>query len=146
MMTWWIWLIAGIGLLAIEMFLIDAEFYLVFVGVSAIIVGVLGVAGVELPQAAQWILFSVLAIVSLLAFRRRIYAMVRNRTGHVQDRVTSGDRVRVPVRLEPGQTCRLDYRGTSWSARNVDARPIVENSEAVISTVDELTLHLKPLE
>ncbi len=146
MMTWWIWLIAGIGLLAIEMFLIDAEFYLVFVGVSAIIVGVLGVAGLELPQAAQWILFSLLAIVSLLAFRRRIYAMVRKRTGHVQDRVTSGDRVRVPMRLEPGQTCRLDYRGTSWSARNVDVRPIVADTEAVISNVDELTLHLKPLE
>jgi hypothetical protein len=145
-MTWWIWLIVGIGLLALEMFLIDAEFYLVFLGVSAIIVGVIGVVGVDLPQAAQWILFSALAIVSLLAFRRRIYAMVRKRTGHVANRVTSGDKVLVPVRLEPGQTCRLDYHGTSWSARNVDARAIVANSEAVISNVDDLTLHLRPLE
>jgi membrane protein implicated in regulation of membrane protease activity len=61
----------------------------------------------------------------------------------VQDRITSGDKVTVPVQLEPGQTCRVDYRGTSWVARNVGTEAIAANSEAVISAVDELTLNLK---
>jgi hypothetical protein len=142
-MPWWGWLIVGIGLLGIEMFGIDLQFYLVFLGVSAAIVGLLGLAGLTMPEWAQWLLFAALAVVAMVAFRRRVYALVRGQTGHVPERVTSGDRVAVPVRLEPGQTCRVDYRGTSWTARNVDVLPIAAGSEAVISSVDDLTLHLK---
>jgi membrane protein implicated in regulation of membrane protease activity len=142
-MPWWGWLVLGFGLLGVEMFVIDAQFYLVFFGVAAAIVGVLGFAGLGMPDWAQWLLFAALAIVSMLAFRRRVYALVRGRTGHVQQRISSGDRVIVPKRLEPGQSCRVDYRGTSWTARNVDVRPIEAGTEAFISHVDDLTLHVK---
>ena len=46
-MPWWGWLIVGIGLLGVEMFVIDAQFYLVFLGASAAIVGLLGLAGID---------------------------------------------------------------------------------------------------
>ena len=142
-MIWWGWLVLGFGLLALEMFVIDAEFYLVFLGASATIVGLLALIGVPLPQWAQWLLFAALALVSMVGFRGRVYALVRGNAGHVPDRVTAGDRVLVPTRLEPGQTCRVEYRGTTWSARNVDVRPIGAGTEAVISHIDDLTLHLK---
>ena len=142
-MLWWGWLVLGIGLLAVEMFLIDAEFYLVFLGASATIVGLLALIGVPLPQWAQWLLFAALAIVSMVGFRRRVYTLVRGNAAPVQQRVTAGDKVVVPTLLEPGQTCRVEYRGTSWSARNVDVRPIAAGSEAVISDIEDLTLHLK---
>ena len=53
------------------------------------------------------------------------------------------DRVTVPVRLEPSQTCRVDYGGTSWTARNVDATPIEAGREAVIASVDGLVLMVR---
>ena len=105
--------------------------------------GLLGLAGLELPQWAQWLLFAALARRRMLAFRRRVYALVRGRSGHVQERVTSGDRSRSPCGSSRARRCRVDYRGTSWTARNVDALPIAADSEAVISNVDDLTLHLK---
>ena len=142
-MPWWGWLVLGFGLLGAEMFVIDAQFYLVFFGIAATLVGVLGFAGVGMPEWAQWLFFAALAVISMLAFRRRVYELVRGRTGHVQQRVSAGDRVMVPQRLEPGQSCRVDYRGTSWTARNVDVRPIEAGSEAFISEVDDLTLHVK---
>ena len=142
-MPWWGWLILGVGLLGIEMFGIDLQFYLVFLGVSAAVVGLLGLAGVAMPDWVQWLLFAALAIIAMVVFRRRVYELVRGQGGHVQERITSGDKVVVPVRLEPGQTCRVDYRGTTWTARNADVLPIAAGSEAVISTVDDLTLHLK---
>jgi len=142
-MPWWGWLVLGVGLLGIEMFGIDLQFYLVFLGVSAAIVGLLGLADLTIPEWGQWLLFAALAIVAMLAFRRRVYALVRGQSGLVQERITSGDKVVVPIRLEPGQTCRVDYRGTSWTARNTDVLPIEAGSEAVISNVDDLTLHLK---
>lgn len=143
-MSWWGWLVVGTALLAVEMFLLDAQFYLVFLGASAAIVGLLGLAAVPLPDWAQWLIFAVLAVVTMVTFRRRVYELVRGRTGHVEERLTLGDRVVVPVRLEPSQSCRVEYRGSSWTARNVDQTAIEAGREAVIAQVDGLTLHVRP--
>lgn len=143
-MPWWAWMVAGIGLLGVEMFVIDAQFYLVFVGLSAAAVGLLGLFGVDLPYWAQWLVFSGLALGAMLAFRRRLYEMVRNRSGHVEERLTVGDRVVVASRLEPGETGRVEYRGSSWQARNSGEAPIEAGREAVIARVDGLTLHVRP--
>lgn len=143
-MPWWGWLILGIGLLGVEMFVIDAQFYLVFLGVAAAVVGLAGLAGIALPAWAQWLAFAALALVAMLGFRRRVYALVRGRGGaQVDAPVRTGDRVRVPVRIEPGETGRVDYRGSSWTARNIDSRAIEAGTEALISQVDGLTLHVK---
>jgi hypothetical protein len=66
-MVWWAWLVLGIGLLGVEMFVIDAQFYLVFIGLSAALVGLFGLVGVEMPQWAQWLAFGVLAVVAMIA-------------------------------------------------------------------------------
>jgi membrane protein implicated in regulation of membrane protease activity len=144
-MAWWAWMIVAAISLAFEMFVLDAQFYLVFFGISAAIVGFLGLVGVNLPDWAQWLSLSVLAVVSMLTFRKRAYDLVRNRTGHVEERLTVGDRVTVPVRLEPSQTCRVDYRGSSWTARNVDETAIEAGREAVIARVDGLVLLVRAI-
>jgi membrane protein implicated in regulation of membrane protease activity len=142
-MPWWGWLVLGIGLLSVEMFVIDAQFYLVFLGVAATIVGLLGLAGVAMPDWLQWLVFAGLALIAMVGFRKRLYEQLRGGPGGtVQDRITVGDTVIVPVRLEPGQTCRVDYRGTTWTARNTGLHPIEAGSEAPISRVDDLTLHV----
>ena len=35
--TWWVWAVVGVLLLAAELFLVEADFFLVFLGVSAIL-------------------------------------------------------------------------------------------------------------
>jgi membrane protein implicated in regulation of membrane protease activity len=137
-------MVLGIGLLGVEMFVIDAQFYLVFIGLSAALVGLLGLFGVDLPGWAQWLVFSALAIAAMLSFRRRLYELVRTRSGHVEERLTVGDRVRLESRLEPGESGRVEYRGSSWTARNEGASAIEAGREAVIARVDGLTLHVKP--
>lgn len=141
-MPWWAWLVLGIGLLGVEMFVIDAQFYLVFIGLSAAVVGLLGLAGIQMPEWAQWLIFSVLAISAMLAFRRRLYELVRGRSGQVEERLTVGDRVVIISRLEPGQSERVEYRGTTWTARNTGSRAIEAGREAIIAHVDGLTLHV----
>ena len=142
-MAWWAWLVLGAGLLGVEMFVIDAQFYLVFIGLSAAVVGLLGLAGVDLPVWTQWLAFSALALVAMLGFRRRVYELVRNRSGRVDERLTVGDRVPVASRLEPGQSGRVEYRGSNWTARNVGSVPIEAGREAVIAEVDGLTLKVR---
>lgn len=143
-MPWWAWMVLGIGLLGVEMFVIDAQFYLVFVGLSAALVGLLGLFGLDLAEWVQWLVFSVLSVVAMVAFRRRLYELVRNRSGHVEERLTVGDHVRLESRLEPGESGRVEYRGSSWTARNEGASAIEAGREAVIARVDGLTLHVKP--
>src|SRR4030095_5412696 len=108
-MPWWGWLVVGAIALAVEMFVLDAQFYLVFLGIGAAIVGLLGLAGIPWPEWAQWLSFAVLALIAMVRFRRRVYELVRGRTGNVEQRLTLGDRVIIPARLEPGQTCRVEY-------------------------------------
>jgi hypothetical protein len=136
-------MVLGIGLLGVEMFVIDAQFYLVFIGLSAAVVGLLGLVGVDMPQWAQWLAFGVLAIVAMVGFRKRVYALVRGNAGHVEERLTLGDHVVIPSRLEPGQSGRVEYRGSNWSARNAGEQAIEAGREAVITQVDGLTLHVK---
>jgi membrane protein implicated in regulation of membrane protease activity len=124
------------------MFVIDAEFYLVFLGISAALVGLLGLAGVAMPEWAEWLSFAAFAVISMVAFRRRLYELVRRKDASVEQRITTGDLVLVPTRLEPGQSCRVDYRGSTWTARNTGGNAIEAGTEARISQVDGLTLHL----
>jgi membrane protein implicated in regulation of membrane protease activity len=142
-MQWWGWLILGAVLLSAEMFVLDAQFYLVFLGVSAALVGLGGLMGISMPEWAEWLAFAVFSLITMVAFRQRLYALVRNRTGVVEERLTLGDRVTVPIRLEAGQTCRVDHRGSTWTARNADRQVIEAGSEAVIVQVEGLTLHIK---
>jgi membrane protein implicated in regulation of membrane protease activity len=142
-MPWWGWFVLAAGLLSFELFVIDAQFYLVFLGISAAFVGFLHLADPTMVAWQQWLAFAVLALVTMIAFRDRVYQLVRSRTGHVEQPLTLGDRVVIPVRLEPGQTCRAQYRGSSWTARNVDQQAIDAGKEAVISHVDGLTLHVR---
>ena len=78
-MVWWGWCILGMVLLGVELLAVDAQFYLVFAGIAAVVVGLLGLVGLELPVAGQWLLFAVLAVASMFTLRRPIYAKLMNR-------------------------------------------------------------------
>ena len=49
-MTWWGWLIIGAILLGAELLAVDAQFYLVFLGLSAALVGLAGMFGIVMPE------------------------------------------------------------------------------------------------
>jgi membrane protein implicated in regulation of membrane protease activity len=138
----WAWLVLGVGAFAVEMFVIDAQFYLVFLGAAAAIVGLLAVV-IPIPDSVQWLIFAALSIITMLTFRQRLYRLVRERSGHVEERLTLGDQVRVPVRLEAGESCRVEYKGSSWTARNCGEQAIDAGHDAHITRVDGLTLELK---
>ena len=51
--------------------------------------------------------------------------------------------VTMPTALPPGETCRLEFRGCSWSAVNAGLGVIAAGSRARIERVDGLTLVLR---
>ena len=67
-MTWWIWIIFGLLLLAAEV-MVPGGIIMLFFGAAALIVGLLVALGLGGPIWLQWALFSVVSVVSLLALR-----------------------------------------------------------------------------
>jgi membrane protein implicated in regulation of membrane protease activity len=137
----WAWLVMAAMLLSAEMFLVDAQFYLVFFGVAAAIVGVLGYVGIALPEAGQWLLFALLSVVAMLTFRKRLYERLRKPVGDMPGTFSPGDRVQLSETLAPGQSCRVEYEGSSWTARNIDQQPI--SGEVSVAHIEGLTLMVR---
>ena len=143
-MAWWSWCILGVALLGVELFAVDVQFYLVFSGVAAIIVGLLGLVGIALPEWAQWIAFAVLSLVAMFTIRRQIYEKLLSKpAGKVNTDIHQHVVVAQP--LEPGKSCRIEYRGTGWTAINVGKESIQAGGEARIESIDGLTLHVRAL-
>jgi len=138
-MQWWAWIAVGAILLGSELTLVNAQFYLVFLGISAFIVGVLGLAGLVTAVWLQWLVFAVLAVTSMFTFRRQVYDRMRRALPTVKGG-PAGEVVTLPTLLPPGETCRLEFRGSSWSAINGGKSVIEAGSEARIVRVDGLTL------
>jgi membrane protein implicated in regulation of membrane protease activity len=138
-MQWWAWIAVGAILLGSELAFVDAQFYLVFVGGSAFVVGMLQLAGLGMAEWLQWLVFAALAAVSVFTFRRRIYDLLRRRLPPLKSG-PAGEVITLPTDLPPGDTCRLEYRGGSWSATNGGKTAIAAGARARIDRVDGLTL------
>jgi membrane protein implicated in regulation of membrane protease activity len=122
-----------------ELAFVDAQFYLVFLGGSAIAVGLLSTTALKSAVWLQWLLFAGLAAVSMLTFRRRFYGVLRRKLPSMNSG-PAGERVVLPRDLPPGDTCRLEFRGSSWSAVNGGQTSIDAGAHALIERVDGLTL------
>jgi len=141
-MTWWGWMILGAVILGAELFAIDAQFYLVFLGISAALVGLAGLLGIAMPEWAQWMAFAALSLISFFTFRKSLYEKIRGGAAGFHETIR-GNTVNVSEELAPGAETRLEYRGTKWTVRNVGDSPIPAGARAVVVEVDGLTLRIE---
>lgn len=133
-MEWWQWIALGCFVLAAEL-IVDAEFYLVFLGVSAIAVGLNNLAPLHPPVWGQWLLFSTVAVLATVFFRKRVYERIRGQLPERQEGVV-GELGVAREAMGPGEFGQVELRGIAWSARNttnasipLEARVRVEGSD-----------------
>jgi hypothetical protein len=136
-------MILGAVLFGAEIFAIDAQFYLVFLGLSAALVGLLGVAGVAMPEWAQWLVFAGLALILMFTFRRSLYQKLRGDVPGFKAGV-SGEYLVVPADLAAGGQGRASFRGSDWTVVNDSGRLIAAGSRVQIVRNDGLTLYVAP--
>lgn len=140
-MTWWGWMILGVVILGAELFAIDAQFYLVFIGVSAALVGLTQWLGITIPEWGQWTLFAALSLISMFTFRKALYEKIRGGVEGFKDSLAGGS-ITIAEDVEPGSEARAQYRGSGWTIRNVGSKRIDAGSRAVIVKSEGLTLHV----
>src|SRR5262245_13530121 len=143
-MAWWIWITVGVVLMLLEL-MTPGGFFILFFGLSAILVGLLVGVGAGGPAWAQAGLFTVLGVVSLALFRRRVLAFFRPSGALVAGMADVVGGIAVPLDdIEPGKIGKADYRGAQWSAKNAGAARAVKGQRCRIEKVDGLMLLVRP--
>lgn len=142
-MAWWIWILIGLGLLAMEAAL-PGGLFAAFFGLSALVVGGLAALGLAGPLSMQWALFTVLALVALAVLRGPLKARL-NINGPSKPVDQLADQMALALEeLPAGGGGKVELRGASWSARNGGANPIVKGARCRVERVDGLTLWVRP--
>ena len=142
-MTWWYWLVLGLVLVALEM-ASSGGFYIIFFGVAAVVVALL--AAISLAEAAwiQWLLFSVLSVLSLLLFRNPLMRTLNLGAGKADIDNLEGETGTALEDMSAGANGRVELRGTTWSARNTGPTLLARGHRCVVVRTDRLTLLVKP--
>jgi hypothetical protein len=144
-LTWWMWMVLGLILLACEL-LTPGGFYILFFGVGAIVVGLLKLVGLTgMSLAIEGLIFVVVSVACLALFRKRVLSMFQKPP--VNDRIDEiADETAVALDDIPARGLgKVELRGTSWNAENVGDAAISKSARCRIDKVDGLTLHVRNL-
>ena len=140
-MPWFLWMLLGLLLVGLELVL-AGSFFLIFFGISALLIGTLTFVGLDGPIWLEWLLFSVLSIGLLVLFRSPLMNALRPPERPV-DQLT-GDIAVALDDIPAGEIGRAELRGASWTARNAHTGPLVRGQRCRVRRVDGLMLHLVP--
>ena len=135
-MDWWIWLLLGFALLGAEM-LAPGGLYLLFAGVAALFVGGLVLGNVAGSIATQWLLFALIAGVSVFTLRGRLAASMSSRG--LGDNVV-GETVELTTMIEPDGVGKALLRGSTWNVHNAGSRPLDAGTRCRVDAVEGITL------
>jgi inner membrane protein len=144
-MLWWMWMLFGFALLAVEVFT-PGLFYFFFFGVSAILVGALGGIGIEVSLSWQWLLFSIFSVATLLLFRQKLVGLLDSknpnaRTGDLDSLV--GELITLLDDLAPHATGKAEGRGSSWTVVNGGTEPLHKGQRCRVYQMEGLTLWVR---
>ena len=137
--SWWVWIVLGLLFLFAEAFL-PAKFYVLFFGLGAIAVGLLALVGLAGPFWAQELLFVFLSIGALVLFRTKLLERVRGTPEEVDNMV--GEMVLCLNWIAPGETGKVELRGTVWSAKNFGTMALEQDRRYPVLAIDGLTICL----
>lgn len=143
-MAWWVWIVLGAVLLAGEV-VIAADFYLVFFGLAAVLLGLLGLLGLALPNWAQFLLFAALAVTGLVFYRGRWKRRLLSSDREMGPELV-GERAVARETIAAAGRGRVNLRGATWEACNEGAAPIAAGDPCTVLRVEGLTLHVRAMD
>ena len=116
-------------------------FYILFFGLAALAVGGLAGLGFAQEEWLQWLLFSGLAILSLLVFRGPLLAWIKTEDVESPAMDSLAGESAIPLEdLTPGGTGKAELRGTTWTAHNAGPALLKKNQRCKVERVEGLTV------
>ncbi len=142
-LLWWHWLVIGLLLVLVEL-ATPGGFFVIFFGISALIVGALASFGMAGPVWMQLLLFSILSILSLVLFRSRLLKAIQDDPQRPEVDALVGEIGHVDGAIAPGGIGKIEVRGAAWSARNISSTTLARGVRCRVLRVDGLTLDIEP--
>jgi hypothetical protein len=141
-MSWWHWLALGLILVALEM-AASGGFYVIFFGIAAIAIGGLHLFGLAGPIWLQLLLFSGIAVASLLLFRNPLMRLMKLDSPAVDVDSLVGETAIPLDDIPAGEVGRAELRGTVWSARNAGAAVLARGQRCRVVRVERLMIFIE---
>ncbi|GAA4462719.1 hypothetical protein GCM10023189_39760 [Nibrella saemangeumensis] len=132
------WAVMGLVFLIIE--LLTVSFFFAFLGTAALITALASWMGLTPELNSQLLCFSIISIVTLVAFRqsaRRWFDGRKRSTDYVE---YIGDRAKVTLTIPANGEGRIFYRGAEWIARSRTGQTIAEGASVIIRQLDGIRL------
>jgi membrane protein implicated in regulation of membrane protease activity len=139
-MSWWIWVLIGLALLAVEF--ASTTMHIGLFAVGAFVVAMLVGAGLEIPLWGQLLIFTGVSIVALLWIRP---ILVRKLNLHSTAKVDQlvGEQAVALEDIGPAGIGKAEMRGAPWSARNVGETALIRGQRCVVAAVEGLVIHIR---
>ena len=141
-MPWWAWILSGLVLLGLELLL--GSFYLVFLGIAAIIVGLIAMFGASGPLWLEWLLFIVFSSGLVLLLRKPLLGKFNIQSDSRDIDTLVGVAAVAVDTIPPGGIGKVDMRGTVWTAHNQGAAALAPGQRCRVERVEGLSLWVRP--
>ena len=139
-MSWWIWVLIGFGLLALE--LTSATLHIGFFAVGAFVVAILLAVGLDLPLWAQLMVFTGVSVFAFFFIRPIVVRRLKLDQKKVVDSLV-GEQAMAMDEIAVQGLGKAEMRGTTWSARNVGETVLSRGQRCVVAHVEGLVLHVR---
>jgi len=139
-MFWWVWVVIGFVLLALEF--TAASLHVAFFAVGAFVVGLLVLFGADLPLWAQLVIFTAVSLIAFFFIRPILVRKLKLDQKKVVDTLV-GEQAIAMEEIPAQGLGRAEMRGTTWSARNVGETVLNRGQRCVVAGVDGLVIHVR---
>jgi membrane protein implicated in regulation of membrane protease activity len=140
-LEWWHWVSVGIIILLLEA-LTPGGFYLFFIGIAAILTGIL-----TLFIPILWLqitIFAVLSIILIATLRKPMVNKIKKTTQKADFSEFIGETAYATDNILPAQEGYVEFRGTIWKAKNAGEKELPKNASCKITDREGLVLIVKP--
>lgn len=139
-MAWWIWVLIGLLLLAVEF--ASSTMHVGLFAVGAFTVAILVGAGVDVPLWGQLVIFTAVSLLALVFLRPTIVRRLKLDERKVVDSLV-GEQALALDDIAPAGIGKAEMRGTTWSARNVGETSLIRGQRCVVTSVEGLMIHIR---
>ncbi|SRR6266498_3697800 len=137
-MSWWAWVLFGIGLLFVEM-VTPGGLFALFFGAGALCVAI--VAALGAPATVQWLAFTLVSLVLLATLRRSLRERLFSARGRPDEIV--GEEVVLLGDLPEGGEVQAELRGVPWTARIASGIALRKGQRCRVERLEGLTLWVR---
>lgn len=138
-MVWWIWVLIGFAILALE--LTAATMHVGFFAVGALVVAILVGLGLDMPLWVQLVIFTLVSLIAFFFLRPILVRKLKLDQKKVVDSLV-GEHALALEDIAAGGSGRAEMRGTTWSARNIGETALIRGQRCTVAAVDGLVIHL----